>query len=64
MTYDLTPARQIPPDVLRNELTRAQEQAHFEHTQTGRISQTTVERVREIVATTEAQLAIELARLP
>lgn len=63
MTYDLTPARPIPPEILRNELTLAREQAHFEHTQTGRISNSTIERVREIVAVTEAQLAIQEARL-
>lgn len=64
MIFDLTPARQIPPEILRNELELARTQAHFEHQQTGRISDATVERIRKVVAATETQLVIEEARLP
>lgn len=64
MTYDLTPAQAIPPAVLRAELLVAQAKAHQEHERDGRSSATTIERVREIVAITETQLTIELARLP
>lgn len=63
MIFDLTPARPIPPEILRDELTLAREQAHREHLQTGRISNSTIDRVREIVAITEAQLAIQEAQL-
>lgn len=64
MTYDLTPARPIPHELLRNELLKAKQQAHFEETHRGRISDGTIQRVQEILAVTETQLAIQLARLP
>lgn len=64
MTYDLTPARPIPAQILCNELRDAKAQAHFEKAQTGHISQGTIARVNEILAITDTHLLIQRARRP
>lgn len=64
MIYDLTPAPVVDWSALRVEWAAAHQAANTELDTLGGIRPATVQRVRAVMAQTEAVLAIALARIP